>query len=421
MDKKKTKTILYTLIFIPVLIAISEIFLVFITKFFNIRFPNQEKDYVVKHHQTFDLITGANKFKFSKVDIQNENSFINRHGLIRTIHSNKGYDTKDIKGVAILGNSVAAGAPVIYQGNYKNSFINLLEKKLRKEDERIDIINLSNNGFNSWQENVQLAKYFNSQTNFNDLPKIKLVASIGGIQDFWSFITLLNNNDSTMNNFHMANGLMSIKYKNQFLFFNLVDNASKGNIASGLKVFLKSIIKNIKNSYSYRTVNLILRENSSNNKRTNSNQEIVNLKSKSISEVISNKLFLSTDEYNKKKSEVIQSVLRNYQSIVSLNPESKFLFIYLPTKFGFSKNQINVLERYKYNNLNVLDLHLLEVDYRSSLIKALNKLKNLEVYDLSNKGSFDWFYDESHYSIKGHKDISKILFPVFSNVLEKIK
>ena len=110
MDKKTTKTILYTLIFIPALIVSSEILLLLITKFFNIRLPNQSNDNLIKHDRSLDFITGATKFTYSKKDIQNENSYINRHGLIRTIYSSKSNGSENIKGVAVLGNSVAVAA-----------------------------------------------------------------------------------------------------------------------------------------------------------------------------------------------------------------------------------------------------------------------------------------------------------------------
>ena len=98
--------------------------------------------------------------------------------MIRTFRSTNKNNINNAKGIAILGNSVALGYPVTHQGIFEKSFVNLLEKELIKKDELIDIVNLSNHGFNSWQENVQLVKYFNSNNNFYDLPNIKLVASL---------------------------------------------------------------------------------------------------------------------------------------------------------------------------------------------------------------------------------------------------
>ena len=43
-----------------------------------------------------------------------------------------------------------------------------------------------------------------------------------------------------MKEFHSANGLMSLRSKEEILFFNTFDKASKGNIGSGLKIFIKA-------------------------------------------------------------------------------------------------------------------------------------------------------------------------------------
>ena len=422
MNSKKKKIFIYTLILFPTLVASCEIFLSLLTILFNIRPHYAVINKIVL--QPFDLNTGINKLKSSQKDIQNDNNFINRHGLVKTIYSDKSSGSRNNKGIAILGNSVAAGFP-LPEGDYKKIFVNILEKKLREKDETIDIINLSTNGFNSWQENVQLAKYFNSSSNFNDLPNLKLIASIGGIQGFWDFITLLNNDDSTMKSFHMANGLMSVKHKGQDYYVNLAVDASKGHVKSGLKILYDSIAMYVNRSYTNQYLNSIKfkiersfkRKSNTDDKKLILNQEIKNFKSKSISDVISKKLLISKDEYDEKKSISIQSIVRNYRSMITYNPEGEFIFIYLPTKFSFSKNQSNISERYKLNNLNVLDFHFLEADFRSSLIKALNKIKNLKVYDLADRGSFDWFLDESHFTKKGHKEITAILFPIFTNEL----
>ena len=72
-----------------------------------------------------------------------------------------------------------------------------------------------------------------------------------------------------------------------------------------------------------------------------------------------------------------------------------------------------------FKGLNVSDFYFLESDYRSSLFKALERFDNIKYYNLANKGSLDWFADESHYSIKGHQKISKLIFPIFINLLEE--
>ena len=106
--------------------------------------------------------------------------------------------------------------------------------------------------------------------------------------------------------------------------------------------------------------------------------------------------------------------------MIAINPKNEFLFIYLPTKFSFSSEKENVSERFIISNLNASDLHLLESDYRLSLMNSLNKLENLNTYDLADKSSLDWFFDESHFTTKGHEEISKLILPIFSNVLDRL-
>ena len=37
---------------------------------------------------------------------------------------------------------------------------------------------------------------------------------------------------------------------------------------------------------------------------------------------------------------------------------------------------------------------------------------------MGEKGNYDWFMDESHFSLKGHQEITKLLLPIFKNSLE---
>ena len=93
-------------------------------------------------------------------------------------------------------------------------------------------------------------------------------------------------------------------------------------------------------------------------------------------------------------------------------PNKKFQFIYLPTRITI-KDQFNLKNRYKFKDLNIRDLHIIEKDYRKSLLSKLSALKNVEVINIGEKGSYDWFTDESHFSLKGHKEIAKLLKPIF--------
>ena len=93
------------------------------------------------------------------------------------------------------------------------------------------------------------------------------------------------------------------------------------------------------------------------------------------------------------------------------------MFIYLPNRITI-KDQYNINGRYKYENLNIRDLHIIEKDYRNTLITKLSTLKNIQVINIGDKGQYDWFIDESHFSLKGHKEISNLLQPIFENLLK---
>ena len=82
------------------------------------------------------------------------------------------------------------------------------------------------------------------------------------------------------------------------------------------------------------------------------------------------------------------------------------------------KDQYNVNGRYKYKNLNIRDLHIIEKDYRNRLISKLSTLKNLKLINMGEEGKYDWFTDESHFSLKGHQEITKLLQPSFENSID---
>ena len=98
--------------------------------------------------------------------------------------------------------------------------------------------------------------------------------------------------------------------------------------------------------------------------------------------------------------------------------QGKFIYVYLPNKFGLSINQKNVENRYKYLNLNINDLGILQKDYKKDLITSLKKIKNLRAYDLSQYGNMGWFTDESHYNISGNNEIAALLEPIFIRALD---
>ena len=372
-------------------------------------------DNYFSHTKVYDFISGSNRYTATKKDLDNENGYINKHGLIKTVFiSNKNLNI-DTKGILITGNSVAVGYPMHYIGNYKDSFVNKLESEIRKRDESIDIVNLSFYDMNSWQENIELVRYFNSESNHKDLPSnIKLIASIGGIQDFWSFIDLLYIDPYDMNNYAYANGLL--KSDLSLNYFNDSYKAFEGDINSGLKIFIISLTNSIRtNSNIYRLVNGLF----SRIKGSNQSEDLLSTDQIKLSKIISDKINISSSEYYRRKDLAIKSVARNMKSMQSLNSEGKFLFVYLPTRFGFTPNQKNISNRVKYKNkLNVSDLHLLEKDYKNSLIDYLSAIEGIEVFNVSTTAEDNWFYDESHFSALGHEKIANNLTIKFLEILK---
>ena len=166
-SSKTKKFLIYTIIFIPFFVIIGEVIGFGIYKIFGNKIRASDP---YEHPKNSDLITGANRFKLKDKFLKHKKGYVNKHGLIKTIHTSDSSKETKTRGILITGNSVAMGYPVVNFGDYQNSFVNNLERNLREKDDSIDILNLSFNGFNSWQENIQVARYFNSETNHIDLP-----------------------------------------------------------------------------------------------------------------------------------------------------------------------------------------------------------------------------------------------------------
>ena len=181
--------------------------------------------------QKFDLING---WRVRNQEIK-KTEYIDNHGLIKTsFFVKEGFKNENI-GVIITGNSVAKGVPVIYQ-EYKETFVSKLEESLRSDNNQVDFINLSNNGYNSWQELVEVSRYLNSSSTKPELPKLEIIASLGGIQDFWDFLDLLNMKNFPMEEYYKANGLMSWSFRNGEFLENI--NQSQREIYFHLLRFL---------------------------------------------------------------------------------------------------------------------------------------------------------------------------------------
>ena len=171
---KKRKFIILTTFLVPSLVIFVEIFcagLISLRKVLKVNKVKSGKvEYIVNHKQIPDIITGHMRFDVLEKDLKNKKGFIDKHGLIKTIYTSNSDLDKNIKGILITGNSVSLGYPMTRMGEFQDSFVNLIEKNIRKKDGKIDVVNLSGYGFNSWQENIQIARYFNAEVNHNDLP-----------------------------------------------------------------------------------------------------------------------------------------------------------------------------------------------------------------------------------------------------------
>ncbi len=423
MDFKKDKKLFIklTLSILPLLIISVEIISLGLKKFGKSILP--ERSYIEYSHLTSDLMNGI-RFKEPEIIKRGRGShYIEKHGLAKTFYTFSSINKNLNKGIIITGNSVALGNPLIERGKYKNTFINLIEKNFRENNMPIDVINLSFYNFNSWEEKVELNRYLVSQNNHSDLPKLNLVATIGGIQDYWGFIEALHNKNNLNDEYYKAGGLMTWKNGNKNFddFYKESYKASQGNMFSGFGIFVDSIMTFVKENSN--TIEILRRFkdrkfnslNSSYQEFENFN-EIINYET-DLYKIIKNKIKITPEEYLSKKNYVISSTERNIKSMAENIPNNSYLFIYLPTRITV-KDQYNIKNRFNYNNLNIKDLHIIEKDYRNTLITTLSTLNNIQVINIGDKGQYDWFIDESHFSLKGHKEISNLLQPIFENLLK---
>ncbi len=179
------KFIVYTSIFIPIIIFVLQITYLFINKS-NTKLTNGTK---------YDPITGWRENCANKYTNPENYKFLicDRNGFIKTPYEHD-RKQKDIYGILLLGNSVAMGEG-LYGFNNAKTFASQLEKNLRSFNPKIDLINAAYAGFNTWQEHVETFRYLNSEPFNEDLPSLDLIVSFVCIQDFWNFIRLLSKNN----------------------------------------------------------------------------------------------------------------------------------------------------------------------------------------------------------------------------------
>lgn len=416
-ENKIKKIIFYTIFFLPGLLIGSELILSGVDVIIGDSLQTK-----IHYHQTIlDPISGWRTVK-KEGYINDERNYLNKHGLVKTFFTSNKSENPNTKGILITGNSVAWGTPLNQIGQNNKTFVYLLEKNLIYENFDVDIINLSQSGFNSWQEHVQVARYLNSAPLHNDLPAIDLIASIGGVQDFWGFVNVLDSKNNPKNEYYKANGLMTwdnnILSNNIALYIFTFNEALNGNIKLGFNLFLNSIVTNTKtNSKTYKYLSYL--KNSILPKRGEKISSVKELSSKTLKETIDRKIKINMNDYINKRNYVIDSVVRNIEYISSLKKNKKIIYVYLPTKFS-SKKTKKVSEKLDFLpfDLDMMDLHELEKDYRKNLLSRISVINNVEIIDIASIGSDSWFTDLSHYSVIGNLKISQILKPIFTNYLK---
>ena len=406
------KFIAYTSIFIPIIIFILEITFLFINKA-NTKFTNGTK---------YDSLTGWRENCDNKKTNPKNYKFLicDRNGFIKTPFENN--KQKDTYGILLLGNSVAMGEG-LYGFENEKTFASQLEKNLRNENPKIDLVNAAYAGFNTWQEHVETFRYLNSEPFNDDLPRLRLIISFGGIQDFWNFIRLLSRNDGKRNEYSFANGMMIDK--NNIEYINFLTSSSLGNMRSGFIAFSNSIRKS-SNFLTYidnlRSKNK-LKPGTYEKKQLTINLE-TKIKNKNLKEVLEQRLNLDFAEYQKIKNYAIQSTLRNISSTSNLNLHSKYIYVYAPNYFSsLSEKQLKSND-YKYligikhliGNpvfpLKILEreMHLIEKDYRETLLSEMRGNKKIKSIDYSQKAeNTNWFIDYSHFTEFAASELSSIL------------
>ena len=396
------KFIFYTSIFIPIIIFILEITFLFINTLNN-KFTSGTK---------YDALTGWRENCDNKYTNPENYKFLicDRNGFIKTPfeHDKK---QKDTFGILLLGNSVAMGEG-LYGFDNEKTFASQLEKNLRNENPKIDLINAAYAGFNTWQEHVETFRYLNSEPFDNNLPSLKLIVSFGGIQDFWNFIRLLSKSDGDINDYSFANGMMIDKKNIEYI--NFLTSISQGNIRNGFIAFRNSIRKR-SNFLAYIDD---LRSRNKVNPGTYEKKQLTinvetNVKNNNLKEVLENRFNLDYKKYEMIKNYAIQSTLRNISSTAILNLENKYIYVYAPNYFSsLSDDQLNG-QNYKYiigikhlvgdpifpPKILEREMYLIERDYRETLSKEISKNKKIIYLDYSLKAEgINWFLDYSHFT-----------------------
>ena len=413
----KTKILLYSLLFIPLLIFTFELISVFVIKANNFN----------RRQTKFDAITGWRKeCENNYSNYQNKEFLIcNRHGFIRTPYQSNG---KNIFGILLLGNSVAMGEGLYGYENNK-TFASQLEINLRNKDSSIDLINGAYSGFNTWQEQSELMRYLNVEPFFDDLPSLEMVVSFGGIQDFWRFVRLLKNSENSYKlEYAFANNMMIEKTTIEYI--NFLSSSSNGNILSGITAFTNSIKAKSRIIYLFENIYKKTFKNTKFNKKMElvikDDQITV---SNNLKDIVKRSFGIDFEKYKTIRNYAVNSTMRNLKASSNLlNPEIQYIYVYAPTYFsslteesfnnkyvvgikhlvGFPKFSLKIFES---------EMRILERDYRNALIQEIKKTPQIILFDYSQEAKTHWFFDYSHFTEFAANQISLKL----SKQLLKIK
>ncbi len=411
-SKYLKKYLLYLLLLVPFILILIETILLSSRRNIRTLSNSNQVGLEYKTRTKHDPITGwkqncnsdLNNIRFPKELI------CNRHGLIKTPYqSNK--RKNDTFGVLLLGNSVAMGEG-LYSRNNRKTFASQLEFHLRKIDKSIDLVNGAYSGYNTWQEHLESFRYVNSEPFHDDLPRLDMIVSFGGIQDFWHFLRLINTNDTILGKeYYRANGMLL--NNNSIDYIDKVTSIFSGNIKSGANALLASIASRSNLVFFVKRIYNELENNAFYPDKT---QFIVDFTTnkyyKSLDLILANRFNVSFAEYKKIRDYHTSSVVRNIKSnSILIEDPKRYIYIYAPTYFSTINNmsKINIpvlgvshligqkedlpLEIYEK------EMQVLEKDYREALIRKLALVKEITVLDYSSSANHkSWFLDYSHFN-----------------------
>ena len=299
------------------------------------------------------------------------------------------------------------------------------------------MINAAYSCFNSWQEHAETIRYLNSSVLYQDLPELDLIVSFGGIQDFWSFLKLLVNENYISNpdlHYRYANGLMI--NTSTISYFDKLKSIYDGNIINAIHGLSSSIIQN---SNTIKLVNGLFRIYFSDNVfdldksllsiELNERQVFDKLES-----ILINRFSLDYEEYLRIRDYFISSVVRNIRANSVLLDNGNYFYVYAPTYFSTLEiEDTSRTQNYLVSGIGHLinsrnfkfeifekELKLIEADYKEALLTKLNDIKSVNLLDYSSKaeGTY-WFLDYSHFNQFAASKLSEMLVEDLSEYIER--